>query len=71
MMNGQGSLLLVASNGEAVVQSMQEAGICAEVIGTTTKEMERKVMIGEEERFLVPPKGDALNGVFYGQPIPV
>lgn len=71
MMNGQGSLLLVVSNGEAVVQSMREAGICAEVIGTTTKEMERKVMIGEEERFLVPPKGDALNGVFYGQPIPV
>ena len=27
--------------------------------------------VGEEERYLVPPKGDALNAVFYGQPIPV
>lgn len=70
MMNGQGSLLLVTTDGEYVVEKMRQAGIHAEVIGNTTKELDRKVMVGEEERFLVPPKGDALNGVFYGQPIP-
>lgn len=71
MMNGQGSLLLVTENGDALVQKMRQADIYADVIGMTTQSMDRKVMIGEEERFLVPPKGDALNAVFYGQPIPV
>jgi len=70
MMNGQGSLLLVTNDGEYVVEQMRQAGIAAEILGQTTKCMDRKVLVGEEERFLVPPKGDALNGVFYGQPIP-
>lgn len=71
MMNGQGSLLLVTKNGKELVERFLQAGIFADVIGQTTKNMERKVLVGEEERFLVPPKGDALNAVFYGQPIPV
>ena len=71
MMNGQGSLLLVTSKGDHLVEKFRQAGIFADVIGQTTKNMERKVLVGEEERFLVPPKGDALNAVFYGQPIPV
>ncbi|MBQ9984603.1 MAG: hypothetical protein IJP29_08435 [Lachnospiraceae bacterium] len=71
MMNGQGSLLLVASDGEALVKAFRQAGVAAAIIGITTDSKERKVLVGEEERFLVPPKGDALNAVFYGQPIPV
>ena len=71
MMNGQGSLLLVTSQGDYLVEQMRRAGIYADVIGNTTKKTERKVLVGEEERFLVPPKGDALNAVFYGQPVPV
>ncbi len=71
MMNGQGSLLLVSRNGEEVVSMMHEAGIEASVIGQTTSSKDRKILVGDEERFLVPPKGDALNAVFYGQPIPV
>lgn len=67
MMNGQGSLLLISENGPDLVKQFHDAGIEANVIGKTTKEMDRKIMIGEEERFLVPPKGDALNVVFYGQ----
>lgn len=67
MMNGQGSLLLITKDGDELVKRFQESGVCANVIGKTTKEMDRKVIIGEEERFLVPPKGDALNVVFYGQ----
>lgn len=71
MMNGQGSLLLVTDNGEYMVDQFRKAGVFANVIGKTTNEKDRKIIIGEEERFLVPPKGDALNAVFYGQPIPV
>lgn len=71
MMNGQGSMLLVTENGQELTDAFMQAGIMANVIGTTTKEKDRVVMVGEEERYLVPPKGDALNAVFYGQPIPV
>ncbi len=71
MMNGQGSLLLVARDGASLTEQMAQAGIAASVIGTTTESKDRKVLVGDEERFLVPPKGDALNAVFYGQPIPV
>lgn len=71
MMNGQGSLLIVSGDGSALVEMFHEAGIEANVIGKTTKSKDRKIILGEEERFLVPPKGDALNAVFYGQPIPV
>ncbi len=71
MMNGQGSLLLVTDEGEYLVDKLQQAGVSANVIGKTTESKDRKIIIGEEERFLVPPKGDALNAVFYGQPVPV
>ena len=71
MMNGQGSMLLVTENGQELTDAFMQAGIMANVIGTTTKEKDRVVVVGEEERYLVPPKGDALNAVFYGQPIPV
>ena len=71
MMNGQGSLLLITENGKSLVEMMEAAGITASVIGKTTQLKDRKIIIGDEERFLVPPKGDALNAVFYGQPIPV
>ncbi|MDE6760501.1 MAG: hypothetical protein K2J90_07430 [Lachnospiraceae bacterium] len=71
MMNGQGSLLLVTDNGDYLVRMMEKAGVKASVIGKTTKSKERKIIIAGEERFLVPPKGDALNAVFYGQPLPV
>lgn len=71
LMNGQGSLLMICENGEFVAEQFRNNGVHAEVIGMTTDANERKVVIGEEERFLGPVKGDALNAVFYGQPIPV
>ena len=71
LLNGQGSLLLVTKDGEWIAEAMREAGIDATVIGKTTKGKDRKVVVGEEERFLEPPRGDALNAVFYGQPLPV
>ena len=71
MMNGQGSLLLVARDGETLVDRFRKEGIAATVIGKTTQSNDRKLMMKDEERFLTPPKGDALNAVFYGQPLPV
>lgn len=71
MMNGQGSLLLVTDDGEYLINQLEQLGVSACVIGKTTQVKDRKILIGDEERFLVPPKGDALNAVFYGQPIPV
>lgn len=71
MMNGQGSLLLLTDHGDYLVGMMENAGVKASVIGKTTASKDRKIIMEEEERFLVPPKGDALNAVFYGQPLPV
>lgn len=71
MMNGQGSLLLVARDGETLADRFREEGIAAAVIGKTTQSNDRKLIMKDEERFLTPPKGDALNAVFYGQPLPV
>lgn len=71
MLNGQGSLLIVTERGQQIVDAMQNAGIEANVIGNTMTGKDRKVMAGEEDRFLEPPRGDALNVVFYGQAFPV
>lgn len=71
MLNGQGSLLMITDNGQEIVEAMTEAGINAVILGTTTTGKKRVVTIGEEERFLVAPKGDMLNQVLYGQMIPV
>ena len=71
MLNGQGSLLVITKDGNGLVKKLADAGVAAGVIGNTIHTKDRKVIIDGEERFLVPPKGDALNVVFYGQPLPV
>lgn len=71
MLNGQGSILMILKDGTELVEMMHEADIEASVIGKTQSGSGRKVLVGDEERFLVPPKGDALNVVFYGQKMPV
>lgn len=67
MLNGQGSLLLILRDGMELVSRMREAGIAAAIIGKTQKSPDKTVIVGDEERFLTPPKGDGLNEVFYGQ----
>ncbi len=71
MMNGQGSMLLITDDGESVVCRMAEAGINAVILGQTMTGKKRVVTIGDEERYLVAPKGDMLCEVFYGQKVPV
>ncbi len=70
LMNGQGSLLLVTDRGQQLVEAFRAQGLTAEVIGATRAGKDRKVILEEEERFLTPPKGDALHAVMYGQPLP-
>lgn len=69
MLNGQGSLLLIVKEGQGIVDRFHAAGIAAAVIGKTQGCRDKTVMVGEEERFLTPPKGDGLDAVFYGQKI--
>ena len=71
IMNGQGSMLLIVKDGEAFSQYMNEHGIYTSVLAKTVKGKKRVVLIGEEERYLVAPKGDMLYEVFYGQKVPV
>lgn len=71
MMNGQGSLLLVTKDGDMLIDIFCDAGVAANIIGKTNESKDRKLLMKDEERFLEPPKGDALNAVFYGQPLPV
>ncbi|MCR5700764.1 MAG: hypothetical protein K6G76_01320 [Lachnospiraceae bacterium] len=71
MLNGQGSLLLITDNGEALVEAFDEENVHASVIGKTCDGNKRTVKVGEEERFLVAPKGDMLSEVIYGQKVPV
>ena len=71
MLNGQGSILMVCDKGQDVADVMIDAGINAVVLGQTKAGKKRIVTIGEEERFLVAPKGDMLNQVLYGQMVPV
>lgn len=60
MLEGTGSLLIVAENGEAVVQCLKDDNIEAAVIGRVTEGRDRVVMTGSEKRFLAPVKGDEI-----------
>lgn len=60
MLEGTGSLLIVAENGEAVVQCLKDNNIEAAVVGKVAEGRERVVMTGSEKRFLAPVKGDEI-----------
>lgn len=55
-----GSVLLVVEQGEALVERYQEMGICATLLGRTTKDTARVIVGGEEKRFLDRPAPDEL-----------
>ena len=55
-----GSLLLIAAQGEALVQELNKAGIAAAVIGNVTDNNDRVIVNGEERRFLEPAKADEI-----------
>ena len=59
-----GSVLIVTNRGEALVEKYQELGICATVIGRTTKDHARVIASGEETRFLDRPSPDELGRLY-------
>ncbi len=61
-LNGAGGLLIVAPNGEAVVEALKECKKTAVVIGCTTEGHDKAIINNDERRFLEPPK--AGNGMY-------
>lgn len=59
-----GSVLIVAERGEELVQRYQELGICATILGRTTKEQVKVILGGEEKRFLDKPAPDELFKIY-------
>ena len=59
-----GSILIVAKRGEALVEAYREKGICATMLGKTTKDTARVIWGGEEKRFLDRPAPDELLKIF-------
>lgn len=57
---GNGSLLCVTNQGEALAGALQGQGIPAAVIGTLTKGNDRVIRNGEERRYLEPAKEDEI-----------
>lgn len=51
-----GALLMVTSEGRALVEALAAEGIFAEVIGTTTDGNEKVIINEDEKRFLEPPR---------------
>ncbi|MCM1272566.1 MAG: AIR synthase related protein [Clostridium sp.] len=63
MLDGTGALLAVTENGPAAVEALGRAGIMSCIIGTVTSGRERVVTVGEDKRFLEPPRGDEIYRV--------
>ncbi len=59
-LEGTGSLLIVAKDGEQVVKTLESKTIPASIIGTVTEGKERYITLGDsgEKRYLEPIKGD-------------
>ena len=63
-MTSTGSVLIVAERGEALAEKYLELGICATVLGRTTKDTARIILGGEEKRFLDRPAADELLKIY-------
>lgn len=60
-MNSEGSALLLSENGYRLKERLFERGLFSEVIGFTTKNNDRVVINGEEQRFLQKHYEEALD----------
>ena len=59
-----GSVLIVAGRGEELVEKYREMGVCATLLGKTTKEQVKVILGGEEKRFLDKPSPDELFKIY-------
>ena len=58
-----GSLLIACDDGEKLVESLEEAGIHAAVIGSLREGNDRNIVNDDEERFLELPQADEIHKV--------
>lgn len=60
-----GSMLMAAADGNALVQSLNQAGIPAVVIGKATSGNDRVIINEEEQRYLEPPRTDEIHRILH------
>ena len=58
-----GSMLIACEDGNGLVRALNEAGVASAIIGKSTNSNDRRIISGDEVRFLEPPKTDALYNV--------
>ena len=59
-LRGDGSLLIVTSDGDTLAKKLIDRGINATVIGRTTECIDRVILRDDETRFLEPANGDEI-----------
>ena len=58
-----GSMLIATNDGTGLVRKLADAGVASAIIGKSNSSNDRRILSGDEVRFLEPPKTDALYNV--------
>ena len=58
-----GAMLIATNDGNGLVRKLAEAGVASAIIGKSNSSNDKRVLSGDEVRFLEPPKADALYSV--------
>ena len=56
-------MLIATEDGNGLVRKLADAGVASAIIGKSNSSNDRRIINGEEVRFLEPPKTDALYNV--------
>ncbi len=58
-----GAMLIATEDGNGLVRKLNDAGVASAIIGKSNSSNDKRVINGDEIRFLEPPKSDALYSV--------
>ena len=58
-----GAMLIATNDGNGLVRKLSAAGVASAIIGKSNSSNDRRILSGDEVRFLEPPKADALYSV--------
>ena len=58
-----GAMLIATNDGNGLVRKLSDAGVASAIIGKTNSSNDRRIVSGDEVRFLEPPKTDALYNI--------
>ena len=58
-----GAMLIATDDGNGLVRKLVDAGITSAIIGKSNSSNDRRIISGDEVRFLEPPKSDALYSI--------